>query len=114
MFLVRQGFIIAKGVVPPELCKTCCDDLLSRGPQARRTSDILKYNSEAFNEVLVHTWDRLGPLMEAIMGPVSAQCTRCMHDAPARVSGCSHSGFVGVDLTSVVLSLVLGLRSAAS
>ena len=63
-----NGFIIAKGVVPPELCKTCCDDLLSRGPEARRTSDILKYN-DAFSEVLVHTWDRLGPLMEGIMGP---------------------------------------------
>jgi hypothetical protein len=40
-----NGFIIAKGVVPPELCKTCCDDLLSRGQDARRTSDILKYVS---------------------------------------------------------------------
>ena len=63
-----NGFVIAKGVVPPELCKTCRDDLLSRGPEARRTSDILKYN-DAFSEVLVHTWDRLGPLMEGIMGP---------------------------------------------
>ena len=63
-----NGFFIAKGVVPPELCQTCCDDLLSRGPEARRTSDILKYN-DAFSEVLVHTWDRLGALMEAIMGP---------------------------------------------
>ena len=68
--LFGNGFIIAKGVVPPELCKACVDDLLSRGPEARRTSDILKYN-DAFSEVLVHTWDRLGPLMEAIMG------TRC-------------------------------------
>ena len=66
--LFGNGFIIAKGVVPPELCKACVDDLLSRGPEARRTSDILKYN-DAFSEVLVHTWDRLGPLMEAIMGP---------------------------------------------
>ena len=63
-----NGFVIAKGVIPPELCKVCCDDLLSRGPEARRTSDILKYN-DAFSEVLVHTWNRLGPLMEAIMGP---------------------------------------------
>jgi hypothetical protein len=63
-----NGFIIAKGVVPPELCQTCCDDLLRRGPEARRTSNILKYN-DAFSEVLVHTWDRLGVLMEAIMGP---------------------------------------------
>lgn len=63
-----NGFFIAKGVIPPELCQTCCDDLLSRGPEARRTSDILKYN-DAFSEVLVHTWNRLGVLMEAIMGP---------------------------------------------
>ena len=66
--LTGNGFVIAKGVIPPELCKVCCDDLLSRGPEARRTSNILKYN-EAFSEVLVHTWNRLGPLMEAIMGP---------------------------------------------
>eukprot|EP01048_Picozoa_sp_COSAG05_P029705 COSAG05_NODE_9918_length_593_cov_1.253036_1_plen_106_part_10 len=53
--LTGNGFVIAKGVIPPELCHVCCAELLSRGPGARRTSDILKYN-DAFSDVLVHTW----------------------------------------------------------
>jgi hypothetical protein len=63
-----NGFIIARGVVPPELCQVCRHELLRRGPEARRTSDILRYH-DCFSEVLVHTWERLGVLMEAIMGP---------------------------------------------
>jgi hypothetical protein len=38
-----NGFIIARGVVPPELCQVCRHELLRRGPEARRTSDILRY-----------------------------------------------------------------------
>ena len=72
--LFGNGFFIAKGVLPPEMCTKARNKLLERGETfpldgggGKRLHNIIE-DDVVFSELVVETHRRVGDMLEAVMG----------------------------------------------